>query len=188
MGAPQSIPRRLISIDDYHRMSEVGVLKEDDRIELIDGEMIKMAPIGSRHLAKVNRLARLLSQSAGNQVIVSVQNPIALPPNNEPQPDIALLKPRTDDYESALPGPSDILLVVEIADTTLSYDRDAKVPIYANHNIVETWLIDIQSKSLTICLDPSDKGYQRFLTPQIDEVISPLLLPNVRVALRNFWK
>ncbi len=128
MGAPLTVPGRLLNIAEFHRIGEAGILREDDRIELIEGEMIEMAPIGSRHLAKVNRLARLLSRQIGELAIVSVQNPIALPPHNEPQPDIALLKPRADDYESALPTADDVLLVVEIADTTLNYDRDAKLP------------------------------------------------------------
>lgn len=107
MGAPLTIPRRLLTLDEYHTIGAAGVLKEGDRIELIEGEMIEMAPIGSRHLAKVNRLARLLSQCVGNQAIISVQNPIALPPHNEPQPDLALLKPCADDYEGKLPGADD---------------------------------------------------------------------------------
>ena len=94
MGAPLTVPRRLLNIAEFHRIGEAGVLGEDDRIELVEGEMIEMAPIGSRHLAKVNRLARLLSIAVGEHAIVSVQNPIALPPHNELQPDIAVLKPR----------------------------------------------------------------------------------------------
>ena len=116
-----------------------------------------MAPIGSRHLAKVNRLARLLSQCVGNQAIISVQNPIALAPHNEPQPDLALLKPRADDYEGKLPGADDTLLVIEVADTTLAYDRDAKMPIYARHGLAEAWLVDIQGRSLSILLEPGEK-------------------------------
>jgi hypothetical protein len=117
MSAPLSVSRRLLSVEEYHKIGEAGVLGEDDRIELIDGEMIEMAPIGSRHVAKVNRFARLLSRSVGEQAIISIQNPIALPPHNEPQPDIALLKPRADDYETKLPGAEDVLLIIEIADT-----------------------------------------------------------------------
>ena len=103
MGAPLSVPRRLLSVEEYYRIGEAGVLGQDDRIELIDGEMIEMAPIASRHLAKVNRFARLLSRGVGEQAIISIHNPIALPPHDEPQPEIALLKPRVDDYEAKLP-------------------------------------------------------------------------------------
>lgn len=188
MGAPLTVPRRLLNIAEFHRIGEAGVLREDDRIELIEGEMIEMAPIGSRHLAKVNRLARLLSSEIGELAIVSVQNPIALPPHNEPQPDIALLKPRADDYESALPTADDVLLVVEIADTTLSYDRDAKLPIYARYGIPEVWLVDITGQQLTIHREPGPKGYNRVLTPERGDTIAPLLCARVTIRLSDLWR
>ena len=188
MGAPLTIPRRLLTLDEYHTIGAAGVLKEDDRIELIEGEMIEMAPIRSRHLAKVTRLARLLSQCVGNQAIISVQNPIALPPHNEPQPDLALLTPRADDYEGKLPGADDTLLVIEVADTTLAYDRDAKMPIYARHGFAEAWLVDIQGRSLSILLEPGEKGYRRLLTPSRNETITPSLLPTVFIQLADLWQ
>ena len=188
MGAPLTIPRRLLTLDEYHTIGAAGVLKEDDRIELIEGEMIEMSPIGSRHLARVNRLVRLLSQCVGDQAIISVQNPIALPPHNEPQPDLALLKPRADDYEDKLPGADDILLVIEVADTTLAYDRDAKMPIYARHGIVEAWLIDLQGQTVSIYQDPGNNGYRRLLTLARNESIAPALLPSVTIQLADLWK
>lgn len=188
MGAPLTIPRRLLTLDEYHTIGAAGVLKEDDRIELIEGEMIEMAPIGSRHVAKVNWLAHLFSQCVGDHAIVSVQNPIALPPHNEPQPDIALLKPRADYYEGKLPGAEDIMLVVEVADTTLAYDRDSKMPIYARHGIVEAWLVDIQARMLSIFLEPGAKSYQRLLNPAESESVTPVLLPNVVIQLTDLWR
>ena len=188
MGAPFTIPRRLLTLDEYHTMGVAGVLKEDDRIELIEGELIEMAPIGSRHVAKVNWLARLLSQCVGDQAIVSVQNPIALPPHNEPQPDLTLLKPREDYYEGKLSGPEDILLVIEVSDTTLAYDRDSKMPIYARNGIVEAWLVDIQAQTVSIYQEPGKNGYRRLLTPARNESITPQLLPNVVVRLTDLWK
>ena len=188
MGAPLTIPRRLLTLDEYHTMGAAGVLKEDDRIELIEGEMIEMAPIGSRHMAKVNWLARLLSLCVGDQAILSVQNPIALPPHNEPQPDFTLLKPRADYYEGKLPGAEDILLVIEVSDTTLVYDRDSKMPIYARHGIVEAWLVDIQAQTVSIYQEPGKNGYRRLLTPARNESITPQLLPNVVVRLTDLWK
>ena len=188
MGAPLTIPRRLLTLDEYHIIGAAGVLKEDDRIELIEGEMIEMAPIGSRHMAKVNRLARLFSQCVGDQAIVSVQNPIALPPLNEPQPDLALLKPRADDYEGKLPGAADVLLIVEVADTTLDYDRDSKLQIYARHGIVEAWLVDLQASTLSIYLEPGEKGYGRLLSPPRNKSISPSLLPKALIQLADLWQ
>ena len=188
MSAPLTIPRRLLTLDEYHTMGAAGVLKEDDRIELIEGELIEMAPIGSRHLAKVNRLARLLAQCVGDQAIISVQNPIALPPHNEPQPDLALLKPRADDYEGQLPGVDDILLVIEVSGTTLAYDRDAKMPIYARHGIVEAWLVDIQAQTVSIYQEPGKNSYRRLLKPTKNESITPSQLPNVVIRLVDLWK
>ncbi len=188
MGALENVQRRKLSLDEFHRMGAAGILKEDDRVELIDGEMIEMAPIGTRHLAKVNRLARMLSLAAGQEAIVSTQTPIALPPQNEPQPDIALLKPRADDYEGNMPGAADVLLIIEVSDATLAYDRDVKIPIYARHDIAEVWLFDLQGGSLSVYRDPTPRGYQRILAPKKNETVSPLLLPDIEIDLTEVWR
>ena len=117
-----------------------------------------------------------------------MQNPIALPPHNEPQPDIALLKPRADDYEGNLPGAQDILLVIEVSDTTLVYDRDSKLPIYARHGVVEAWQVDVPAKTLSVFLVPSANGYQRTLIPGQSDSVTPALLPNVVIRLPDLWK
>ena len=124
----------------------------------------------------------------GEFAIVSVQNPIALPPHNEPQPDIALLKPKSDDYESALPTVDDILLIVEVADTTLNYDRDAKLPIYARHGIPEVWLVDITGQKLTVHREPGTKGYSRLLTPERRDIVAPLLCAHAAIQLSELWR
>src|SRR5215467_3550089 len=111
------LQRWTFTADDYHRLAEVGILTEDDRVELIDGEIIKMSPIGSRHVACVNKLNTLLSQRVGNAGIVSVQNPIGVDEYSEPEPDIALLQPRPDFYSKSLATAGDVLLVIEVADT-----------------------------------------------------------------------
>jgi Uma2 family endonuclease len=120
MGAQLEFPRRLFSIDEYHRLGEAGILAPDDRVELFEGELVQMAPIGSWHVGKVIRIDRLFSRCLGDRALVSIQNPIALPPNSELQPDLTLLRPRADCYESSLPTADDVLLVVEISDTTLA--------------------------------------------------------------------
>jgi Uma2 family endonuclease len=125
------IDRRVFSVDDYYRMVEVGLLKEDERVELIEGEVIRMSPIGSRHAACVARLTKLFSRLAGDGAIVWVQNPVRLNDFSEPQPDVALLKPRADFYAGAHPAAADVLLIVEVSDTTIGYDRQVKVPLYA---------------------------------------------------------
>ena len=188
MDASVAVARRRLSLTEFHRIGEAGIFREDDRIELIHGEMIEMAPIGSRHAGKVNRLARMLNHAVGTDAIVATQNPIVLPPDNEPQPDIALLKPRTDDYEESLPSAADVLLIIEIAETTLAYDRDVKLPIYAQHGIPEVWLFDLQSGSLAVYLDPASQGYRRLLHPEKIATISPTLLPKVKINLAEVWR
>jgi len=188
MGALDTVHRRKLSLDEFHSMGAAGILGEDDRLELVDGEMIEMAPIGAKHLAKVNRLSRMLSLAVGKDAIVSTQNPIALPPQDEPQPDIALLRPRPDDYEAALPGAADVILIIEVSDTTLAYDRDIKIPIYARHGIAEVWLLDLHGGSLSIHRDPGPKGYQRVFTAKKNETVSPVLLPSIEIDLTEVWR
>jgi Uma2 family endonuclease len=142
------VKRRLITVEAYHRMGETGILAPDERVELIEGEIVEMAPIGSRHSGMVTRLTRLLVQAAGDRGLVSVQNPVWLSRITEPQPDFALLKPRADDYQSATPRPEDVLLAVEIAETSLRYDREIKVPLFAAHGIPELWIVDVGERVL----------------------------------------
>jgi Uma2 family endonuclease len=188
MGALDTIQRRKLTVDDFHRMGEAGILGEDDRIELIDGEMIEMAPIGSQHLGMVNRLVRLLNSAVRDTALLSPQNPVALPPLNEPQPDIALLKPRLDDYAGSAPVAADVFLLIEVADTTLAYDRDIKIPLYARHGVPEVWLFDLQGRSLSVHRDPGPNGYRQVLTPGTNETVSPVLLPHVKIDLAEVWR
>jgi Uma2 family endonuclease len=188
MGALETVQRRKLSVSDFHRMGEAGILGEDDRIELIDGEMIEMAPIGVLHASVVNELSQMLNATLGRAAIVSVQNPITLPPLNEPQPDIAVLKPRTDKYRHALPSAADVLLVIEVADTTLRYDREIKMPLYARHGIMEAWLIDLQAQAVTIHREPAVQGYGRVFVQRVSEAISPQLLPDVKLDLAELWR
>lgn len=130
MSLAASAPRHRFSVDDYHRMVDAGLLGEDDRVELLEGDIIDMSPIGSRHAACVDRLTRLLTIGLSEQAIVRVQGPIRLDELSEPQPDVAVLRRRDDFYATALPGPDDVMVVVEVADTTLAVDREVKAPLY----------------------------------------------------------
>jgi len=141
-------------------MAEAGILTEDDRVELIEGEIVKMTPVGSRHAACVDRLTRLFSASIHGQAIVRVQNPIRLSERSEPQPDLALLRFRPDFYASSHPGPEDVLLVVEVAETSVNLDREIKLPLYARSGIVEAWLVDLAGQQLEVCLRPTARGYE----------------------------
>ena len=155
------ILRWQFTVADFARMVETGILAEDDRVELIDGEVRAMSPIGPRHAAVVNRLNAFLSRQIADGAIVSVQNPIQLSDYTEPQPDIAVLRPREDFYAQALPLPEDVLLVVEVAETSLEYDREEKVPRYAQMGIPEVWLIDVGRETVTQYTQPDGTHYRR---------------------------
>ena len=134
----------LFTVSDYHKMAEAGILSEEDRVELIEGEIVRMNPIGSRHAACVRRVDALFN-GTNLDVIVSVQSPILLPDLSEPEPDVALLRPRGDFYAGGHPQPGDVLLLIEVSDTTLDYDRNTKIPLYARFGIPETWIVDLGS-------------------------------------------
>ena len=180
---PPLVKRWRLTVDDYHRMAKAGILHEDDRVELIDGELIEMAAIGSHHFACVNRATRLFSQQAAGRFIVSIQNPVRLSRYSEPEPDVVLLRRRDDDYESALPGPTDILLVMEVADTTLGYDRRVKLPLYAAAGIADVWLVNLPRRSVEVHREPQGNRYQQVSVYRRGEHISPLLLPEVAVPV-----
>ncbi len=155
------IKRKLFSVVEYHKMIEAGVFHEDDRIELLGGEIVAMSPIGSRHAACVRRLIQLFTERLGKRVIVGAQDPIELSDESESQPDLTLLKPRPDFYSSAHPKPSDIYLLVEVADTTASYDRRVKLPFYARAGIPEVWLIDLEAQQVEVYREPSAQDYRQ---------------------------
>ena len=151
--------RRRFTVDEYDRMTQAGILGEDDRVELLEGEIVEMAPIGSRHAACVKRLNQLMSQRVAGRAIVAVQDPIKLSDFSEPQPDLALLRPRPDFYSESHPGPDDVLLVVEVSDTSADYDRAVKVPLYAAAAIPEVWLVDLAAGTIEVHRGPSSGGY-----------------------------
>jgi Uma2 family endonuclease len=186
MGAELTLPRRVLTVDDYHRMGEVGLLRPDERIELIHGDLITMAPIGGPHLHLVSVISQLLTMAVGKSAFVSVQNPISLPPDSEPQPDIALLRSELW-HRVAVPTARDVLLVIEVADSTLGHDRGIKIPLYARHGIPEAWLFDVNSQRTTLYRDPTPDGYRTVLSPDAASSISPLLRPDVVVSLAEIW-
>ena len=179
-------PHRL-SVDDYHRMAAAGILGEDARVELIEGAIIDMTPIGSRHAGSVTQLNRALEHSIGDTALVWVQNPIALDPHTEPQPDLALLRPREDFYKSGHPRPADILLIIEVADTSLAYDRDIKLPLYARAGIPEAWLVDPDAATLTRLTSPSADGYRQEEVATDLQHIGVSTLPGLVLDLRGLF-
>ena len=165
----------------FHKMVETGLLGEDDRVELIEGELIDMAPIGSDHSGCVNRLNRTF-QAASTRILVGVQNPVILDQGSEPQPDISVLRWRDDFYAKSHPRPEDILLLIEVADTTARYDREVKVPLYARHAIPEVWLLDLQQRRLEIYLEPQQGEYMRMEQRRTGSV-SPTQLPEINIKI-----
>ena len=179
-------PRHRWTVAEYHRMAEVGLLHEDSRVELIDGEIIEMAPIGSFHGGNVNRFIRLFSKVVGDKAIIAAQNPVVLSGYAEPQPDLAILRWRGDDYEQSSPHPEDVLLLVEVSDSTLRYDRDVKIPLYASHGIPEVWLLDIQNRQLEIYREPINGVYQQRDCRRAGQ-IAPILCPDAVIDLAELF-
>jgi Uma2 family endonuclease len=150
------LKRRRFTVDEYHRMAEFGILTEDDRVELLDGDIIEMAPIGFRHASISDRLNRLFTSRLGDRVIVRVGGPILLPKqDSEPQPDLTLLRPRSDFYSRAHPEPADVFLTVEVMDTTAYRDRRVKLPLYGRASLGEVWLVDAEHEHVEVYHDPT---------------------------------
>ena len=152
--------RRQWSVAEYDRMIEAGILTEEDRVELLDGEIYTMAPIGSRHAACVKRLMLLLSEHLGRTAIVGVQDPIRLSDYSEPQPDLSVCRPHQDFYATGHPGPEDVILLVEVADSSLMFDRNEKLPLYAEAGIPELWIVDLEGETLAVYTDPGNAIYR----------------------------
>ena len=175
IGTPASLPRHRWTVADLDRMLGSGLLDETDRVELIEGELIDMAPIGSRHANLVDVLAQLLVRRLPAGCRVRVQNPIRLGESSEPQPDIAVVLDRS--YAAAHPEAADVLLLIEVADTTLEFDRDIKLPLYARHGIPECWLIDVAGSQLSIHREPAEGEYRHIRRPTSGETLH-LLSPD----------
>lgn len=168
--------RHLITVDAFHRMGETGILGPADRVELIDGEIIDMSPIGALHAAIVDLLARHFARRTGESVFIRCQNPLRLDDVNEPEPDLVILRPRADFYATAHPGPPDAMLVIEVADTSLAYDLGVKVPLYARHGIPEVWVIDAATRRTRVFRQPVGNGYTHEASVEPHE---PLSCPGV---------
>lgn len=186
MSAVLEYPQRhAISAEEYLRMGEAGVFAPEARLELIEGEIIEMAPIGSPHAGMVNILTALFSRATAGAAVVAVQNPLILSERSVPQPDVALLKPRTDSYTRSHPGAADVMLVVEVADTTRAFDIGTKVPLYARSGIAEAWVVDIQERVLHVYRDPAPDGYRTNLALKGGESVSPLALPALALSVAD---
>ena len=175
-------PRRLLTVDEYHRMGEAGILTEDDRVELIEGELVAMAPIGSEHAAASNSLTRMLVLAVGDRGIVAVGNPVRLNRHSEPQPDFSVLRPR-DDYRKTLPRPEDTMLAVEVANTSLDYDRKVKLALYARSGIPEVWIVNLAAEEVEVYRSPVADNYTSVARAGRADSLAIQALPGTAVAV-----
>ena len=170
---------RKFTVDEYYLMAKVGILHEDDRVELIDGRIVEMPPIGSHHSSSVKDVKQTFRDYDGERVTVGIQDPVRLDDGSEPQPDISILRLRADNYRNAHPGPADILLLIEVSDSSIIYDRNVKVSLYARAGIIETWLINLVADCIEVYREPGAQGYQQSLILHRGDTITPQALPDI---------
>ena len=178
MNAVQQPARRPLSVDDYRRMADANIFGPEERVELIEGEIIAMPPVGPEHASLVDRLNRVLTGAVGDAAIVRVQNPVQLSRFSEPQPDLCLLAPRDDFYFDAHPRPADTLLAIEVAKSSLAYDTARKAPLYARDGVPELWIVDIDGRVVTRHRSPGAQGYAD--TAALD-LARPVPLPSLGI-------
>ena len=177
------VVRRRFDVSDYYRMADAGILRETDRVELIEGEILQMSPISSGHAARNTRASKVLQRYVGEAAIVSNKHPVRLDAYSEPQPDIAMLKPRADLYEQAHPGPLDILLILEISDTSSAFDRQVKAPMYARAGITELWLELISEDCIEVYSEPANGVYRQIRQARRGESLSLKSFPQVTIPV-----
>jgi Uma2 family endonuclease len=183
-ATPQAVPaRRRFTTAEYHAMAEAGVLAEDERVELITGEIVRMGPIGSRHIGCVIFLQEELSVGLRRRANLSVQNSVQVADGQEPQPDLAILRFREDRYRGLLPAPADVLLIIEVADSSADYDRNIKLPLYAQAGIPEAWLVRLRDACIEIHRGPAATGYQEMRTFRSGDRVSSLAFPDLELAV-----
>jgi Uma2 family endonuclease len=172
------------SVEDYYRMAETGILKPDARVELIEGEIVDMMPIGPFHSGSVYRLNRLFSRLAEGRWLVASQGPLRIDQHNEPEPDLMLLRPSADDYTSAHPTPEDVFLLIEIADSSLAHDQATKLPLYARSGIEEVWILNVPQKQLEVYRQPHFLGYDSKIILQQGEA-APAAFPDALIKVED---
>ncbi|KAM3114805.1 Uma2 family endonuclease [Phormidesmis sp. 146-33] len=178
-----AIALRRISVQDYHRIAEAGIFRPEERVELLEGQLIKMAAKGTAHSAAVSRVEGLLRTQLGSQALLRLQDPIRLNDYSEPEPDIAIVAPDPGYYENHHPIPSEVFWLIEVSDTTLKYDREVKAPSYARSGIVEYWILDVNQRVLHVYRSPSQNGYQSEIALAEESQIAPLAFPDCVISV-----
>ena len=185
MAVEVAATRRRFTLTEYYRMAEVGILDEDDRVELIKGEIVEMSPIGSRHFAFVINLNQLLAVRLAGHAVVSVQSPVILTDDTEPQPDLAVLRRRA--YKERKAYTDDVLLLIEVADTSLAYDRTTKLRLYAEAGIPEYWIVDCSNETVEVYRNPGSDGYRDFTRAAGATTLSLQAFPDVELRLTEIF-
>jgi Uma2 family endonuclease len=180
---PVKVTRHRFTVAEYERMGQIGIFSEDERVELVNGEIVEMSPIGERHAGCVGLLTQLITLLLQSSAVVWVKNPIRLDDHSEPQPDIAVLKPRADFYRRSKPTPADVLLVIEVSDTTLEYDRQIKVPLYARAGIAEVWIVNLSDERVETYRDPSGGAYQANASVRRGEEVEARAVASLRLSV-----
>lgn len=178
-AAEVELARRRFTAAEFLRLVEIGVLAEGDRVELIQGDLIEMSPIYITHISTLNRLVWLLSNALGKQVILSVQNPVQLSEDNLPQPDVAIFRFQEEFYSEQHAKPEDILLIIEVADTSLRYDQRVKSKLYGTAGIADYWIVNLPERQIEVYREPRPNGYRTVTTYAPGETLSPLAFPDV---------
>jgi Uma2 family endonuclease len=180
-----TIRKRKFDVDEYHRLGEAGILNEDDRVELIEGELVEIAPIGGEHATIVSRLNRILSRQCDSSQLLHVQNPLRLDRRSEPQPDLVLVRFIRESRD--IPNFKDALLVIEVSDSTYNYDRKVKAPLYARAGVPELWIVDCQNQRVEVHSKAKGDTYEDVTYADKSAVLAPRLAGNIRVRLADLW-
>lgn len=175
------------SVDEWHQMGEAGLFDEDARVELLDGEVVTMSPIGPRHAVCVARLNRLLWRALGDRAVIRVQDPIGLDQHSEPEPDLALTRPPLEAYLTVHPGPGDLFLVIEVADTTYESDRGRKALLYARAGVPECWVVSLGTDRVVVLSEPGPDGYRDERIAGRGEQVEPAGLPGVVLSVDDIF-
>jgi Uma2 family endonuclease len=183
--SPAVLQRHRLTVDEYHRMAEAGVLAPDSHVELIEGEVVDMAPMKSRHASVVARLLAALQRAAGHEALVWCQLPLHLGPRSEPEPDLMLLRPREDFYAQAHPSADDVLLLIEVSDSTLDYDRGVKLPLYASHRITEVWIVDLDNNVVRFFRHGDGTAYTDITASETPRATPVAALPGITIDLSS---
>jgi Uma2 family endonuclease len=181
--SPTILQRHRLTVDAYYRMGQAGVFAPHARVELIEGEVFDMAPIGTRHASAVKKLIALLSAAAQGRAIVAAQDPLRLSSSSEPQPDLMLLRPRADFYAQAHPGPADVLLLIEVSDASVVYDRGIKLDLYAKHGVTEVWIVDLEHNVVRFFRGCDGERYTDITTSEKPRATPVAALPGITIDL-----